>query len=71
MRAMACRITIPSRHGLLSDVRRLVEALWYVTRMRRAGVPDKRIRKIATRWNPWPWALRQEMAGLIRDMQQR
>ena len=72
MKGMYARITIgPSRNGLLSDIRRLVEALWYVTRMRRAGVPEKRIRKIAARWRPWPWAMRQEMAELVRDIARR
>jgi hypothetical protein len=62
------RVSPFSRASLLGETIRLATALNYVTRMRRAGVPEKRIRRIEARWLPWPWACRREMAALIEDM---
>lgn len=50
------------------SVPRLVEALHYKVRMEQAGVPTKIINKILRRWNPWNYALRKEMEGVIRDL---
>jgi len=68
---LSARLTFPNRQGLLSDVVRLATCLNYTHRMRRAGVPEKRIRQIASRWRPWTWARRQEMAALIADLHAR
>lgn len=66
------RITItPRQLAGESDLPRLIEAVNYSTRMRRAGVPDKVRLKILRRWEPFPYFIRKEMRAVINDLSRR
>ena len=67
MKQLYARIRLFDRAWFLRDLPRVMEAVNYSERMKKAGVPDKVRLKILRRWNPWPYAMRQEMRGLIRD----
>lgn len=61
------RLTV--RSMLLQDLVRLVPAVHYSERMKRAGVPEKVRRKILRRWtSAFCWAKAREMAALIEDL---
>lgn len=70
-RRLYARIRIGDREWYLRDLVRLVEGIHYSERMKRAGVPDKVRLKILRRWKPMIYAFRREMAGVVRDLQQR
>lgn len=70
-RTIYARINPFDRRFLLADICRLAEAVNYSTRMKVAGVPDKRRRKILARWSPLPYALHKEMNALIMDLKRR
>jgi hypothetical protein len=65
------KIRLFDRAWFLRQLPRLIEGANYNERMRRAGVPDKVRQKIMRRWNGWAYALRQEMKGLIKDIEAR
>ena len=68
------RITITQRDLLISRLTTLVEALGYKSAMERAGVPEKRIKKIMKWWGPghgFRKACRQELRDLIADVKER
>lgn len=62
------RVVLFDRAYWLHQLPRLVQALNYSERMKRAGVPDKVRRKILRRYGALSWALRQEMAQLVADI---
>ena len=70
-RHMYARITLFDRTWYLHQVVRLAEALSYVDRAKRAGVPPKHVARIAARFSPTVYFMRKEMAGVVRDMQKR
>ena len=68
-KTLHARFQIFDQPWFIRDIVRLAEAVNYSHRMTQAGVPDKVRRKILRRWNPLPYAMRQETRKLIRDMQ--
>lgn len=68
---MHARITLFDRAYFLRDLSRLVAAVNYNERMKRAGVPDKNRLKILRRFRPWAYYMRKEMSALIADIQWR
>jgi len=66
-----CVIKITQRSLLEGELVRLIEAVGYKSAMQRAGVPEKRIRKIMRHWGPGYHvrkALHKELQGLIQDI---